>query len=157
MSLPMPLLTNILLGAAPPEKAGSAASLSETGGEFGIALGVASLGTLGTVVYRHELAANLPTDVPSAVADAARDSITAATTAAQGLPGGAAADLMDVAGTAFASGLSVVAIVGTVLFTAMAVATAVVLREPAAAGGEPAPQPAPERAGETAAPEPELV
>ena len=65
MSLPMPLLTNIILGAAPPEKAGSAASLSETGGEFGIAVGVASLGTLGTVVYRHQLAGNLPGDVPA--------------------------------------------------------------------------------------------
>jgi DHA2 family multidrug resistance protein-like MFS transporter len=162
MSLPMPLLTNIILGAAPPEKAGSAASLSETGGEFGIAVGVASLGTLGTVVYRQELDGTLPAGVPAAVGDTARDSITAATTAAQSLPGPAAADLLDAAGTAFAAGLSVVAIVGAVLFTAMAVATAVVLRDADGAtgetGGATAGAPEPRQAPEPLpAPEPELV
>jgi DHA2 family multidrug resistance protein-like MFS transporter len=138
ISLPMPLCTNYVLGAAPPEKAGSAASLSETGGEFGIAVGVATLGTLGTVVYRHALADTLPAGVPSGVAETARDSVTAATTVAGQLPGSLGTQLVDAANAAFASGLSVVGGVGAVLFVALAAATVAVLRDaPAEAPAEP--------------------
>ncbi|GAA3672594.1 MFS transporter [Lentzea roselyniae] len=43
----MALSTDLIVGAAPEEKAGSAAALSETGTEFGLALGVAVIGTVG--------------------------------------------------------------------------------------------------------------
>jgi DHA2 family multidrug resistance protein-like MFS transporter len=43
----MALSTDLIVGAAPEEKAGSAAALSETGMEFGLALGVAVIGTVG--------------------------------------------------------------------------------------------------------------
>lgn len=45
----MALVTDLVVGAAPAEKAGSAAAVSETGMEFGLALGVAVIGTLGAV------------------------------------------------------------------------------------------------------------
>jgi DHA2 family multidrug resistance protein-like MFS transporter len=118
-----------VLGAAPPEKAGSAASLSETGAEFGIAAGVATLGTLGTFIYRHGLADSLPAGVPAGVADAARDSISAAAVAAGQLPGPLGGRLMDAANGAFASGLSTVAVVGAVAFAGLALAALFVLRE----------------------------
>ncbi|ANZ38682.1 hypothetical protein BBK82_24070 [Lentzea guizhouensis] len=41
----MALSTDLVVGAAPREKAGAAAALSETGTEFGLALGVAVIGT----------------------------------------------------------------------------------------------------------------
>lgn len=44
--------TGLIVGAAPPEQAGSASAISETSAEFGGALGVALLGSLGTLVYR---------------------------------------------------------------------------------------------------------
>lgn len=44
--------TGLIVGTAPPERAGSASAISETSAEFGGALGVAVLGSLGTVVYR---------------------------------------------------------------------------------------------------------
>lgn len=50
------LLTQIVMTASPPAKAGSAAALSETSGELGMALGVALLGALATMVYRAEIA-----------------------------------------------------------------------------------------------------
>lgn len=53
IGLPMALAMNLLMGSAPPEKAGSVASISETGSEGGIALGVAVLGSLGAAVARH--------------------------------------------------------------------------------------------------------
>lgn len=53
LGLPMALIMNLVIGSAPPEQAGSVASIAETGGEAGIALGVAMLGSLGAVVARH--------------------------------------------------------------------------------------------------------
>jgi DHA2 family multidrug resistance protein-like MFS transporter len=44
--------TGLIVGTAPPERAGSASAISETSAEFGGALGVAVLGSLGTLVYR---------------------------------------------------------------------------------------------------------
>ncbi|ONI78593.1 MFS transporter [Actinosynnema sp. ALI-1.44] len=46
----MALGTDLVIGTAPPEKAGSAAAMSETAMEFGIALGVGVLGVVGTAV-----------------------------------------------------------------------------------------------------------
>lgn len=46
--------TDIVVGAAPASKSGSAASLSETVQELGIAIGVALLGSLTTAVYRAQ-------------------------------------------------------------------------------------------------------
>ena len=43
--------TNLVVGSAPPEEAGSAAALAQASNEFGYALGIALLGS-GTIVYR---------------------------------------------------------------------------------------------------------
>jgi DHA2 family multidrug resistance protein-like MFS transporter len=134
----MALTMNLIMGATPPEKAGSAASLSETSGEFGVALGVAALGSLATVVYRSHLA--VPAGTPDAADHAARQGITGALTAAQHLSGSLGADLMDAARTAFTAGLTTVAGVGAVVFTALAVLAAVAFRHvPATGTQEPAP------------------
>ena len=49
------LAADIMVGAAPPERAGAAAGISETSSEFGGALGIAILGAIGTAVYRGEI------------------------------------------------------------------------------------------------------
>jgi DHA2 family multidrug resistance protein-like MFS transporter len=50
------LATDMIVGSAPPEHAGVASAISETGSEFGGALGIAILGSLGTAVYRGGMA-----------------------------------------------------------------------------------------------------
>src|SRR5262249_18392063 len=70
--------TDMMIGAAPPEQAGAAAALSETGSELGGALGIAILGSLGTAVYRRALDAQLPAGVPSPPAAAPREAPRAA-------------------------------------------------------------------------------
>ena len=127
IALPLPLTTNLMLTAAPAERAGSVASISETSAEFGIALGVATLGSLGTVVYRGQLA-DVVAGLPTGVADTARESLIAAVTAARELPGPLGADLVAGARTAFTTGLNVVAFVGAVVFACLAIVTAVALR-----------------------------
>src|SRR5215470_5305291 len=77
----MALTMNLLLGSAPPEKAGSAASISETSGEFGVAVGVAVLGSLAAVAYRAHL--TIPSATPAGADNAARQGVTQAIIAAQ--------------------------------------------------------------------------
>ena len=48
------LATDVIVGAAPPERAGAASAISETGSELGGALGIALLGSLATAVYGSE-------------------------------------------------------------------------------------------------------
>jgi DHA2 family multidrug resistance protein-like MFS transporter len=143
ISVPMALVMNLVLGAAPPEKAGSAAAIMETSGEFGIAVGVATLGSLGTFIYRNELSDS----VPAETAGVARESIAAAVAAAQQLPGGLGIELLDGARTAFTTGYNVVAVVGAVLFVGLAVLAGRAFRH---TGDEPAQAPADETERELA-------
>ena len=122
MSLPMALTANIIMGATPPEKAGSAAAVMETSGEFGIAVGVATLGSLATFVYRGEVAGGLPTGLPGDVAAAMNESLAVAANATQ------RADLLDLARDAFTSGLNVVSGVGAAIFLTLAAVCLAVLR-----------------------------
>ncbi|GAA0971782.1 MFS transporter [Acrocarpospora macrocephala] len=119
--------TGLVVGSAPPRRAGSAASISETGNHLGIALGIAVMGSIGAAVYSARLA--VPAGVPSGVAEASRESITAAATAAAGLTGGLGPELLDAARRAFTAGLNVSAVVGAGLFIALAVLAAVGLRQ----------------------------
>jgi DHA2 family multidrug resistance protein-like MFS transporter len=115
---------SLILGAAPPERAGSASGVSETGNELGGALGIALLGSLGTAIYRDEMTAAVPSDVTPAAADAARDTLGGAASVAAQLPDG----VLDAANAAFASGMSTVAALAAVAMAGMALVTAIVLR-----------------------------
>ncbi|MGC7098356.1 MFS transporter [Amycolatopsis lurida] len=56
----MALSTDIVVSAAPPDRAGAASALSETSVEFGLAFGVAVLGSVGTFVQsRHDFTTGL--------------------------------------------------------------------------------------------------
>ncbi|HEX6470925.1 MAG TPA: MFS transporter [Streptosporangiaceae bacterium] len=120
--------TDLVVGSAPPEKAGSAAALNETAGEFGFAFGIAALGSIGAAVYRADFAGHAPAGVPGDAVRAGHDSLTGAVTAAGHLPADAAAALLDPARAAFTSGLHVVAGLSAVLLAAVAVTVAVALR-----------------------------
>jgi len=50
------LAADVAVGSAPPERAGAASGISETSSELGGALGIAVLGTIGTAVYRGDVA-----------------------------------------------------------------------------------------------------
>jgi MFS transporter, DHA2 family, multidrug resistance protein len=120
--------TDLVVGSAPPEKAGSAAALNETAGEFGFAFGIAPLGSLGTAVYRAQFADHAPSGVPADAVRTAHDSLTAAVAAAQHLPARAAGELLAPAQEAFTSGLHAIAAISAVLLAGVAVLIAVLLR-----------------------------
>ncbi|MBQ0988668.1 MFS transporter [Micromonospora sp. PSH03] len=126
--------TGMVVSSVAPEKAGSAASLSETSNVFGSTLGLALLGSVGAAVYRDRMADAPLTDVPPEVADVSRENVAAATAAADSLPGNLATALRDVAGEAFTTATNVVAGVEALLVIALIVLVAVTLRN------KPAPQ-----------------
>ncbi|MFF7855850.1 MFS transporter [Streptomyces sp. NPDC007904] len=114
------LLTDLALGTAPVEKAGAAASLLETGTEFGGALSMAVLGSVGTAVYRH--------DIPATAPAPARETLGGALAVAAELPGHAGDALAAAAREAFTHGMRGAALAGAVLLIAAAVLAAVGLR-----------------------------
>lgn len=121
--------TDLIVGSAPPEKAGSASSMSETSTELGVALGVAVLGSVGTVVYRGEMAAAVPAGVPGATADAARETITGAVAAAEELPGQLSAPLLAAAREAFTTGFNITGAIGAVIGLLLAVLCVTLIRQ----------------------------
>jgi len=107
------LITELVVGAAPAEKAGAASGISETAAELGAALGIAVLGSVAMAIYR----AGLPADAPQT----ARDTLGGAV--AVGGP-----ELADAARTAFVTGLTVTSAIAAVLGLALAITAAVALR-----------------------------
>jgi DHA2 family multidrug resistance protein-like MFS transporter len=122
------LATDLVVGTAPPERAGAAAALSETSSELGGAVGIAILGTIGTALYRGQVADGIPPGVPPDTAEAARDTLGGAVAAAEQLPDPLAGELLDVAREAFTQGLQVAALSSAVIAAATAVMGAVLLR-----------------------------
>jgi len=80
------LATDLIVGSVPPERAGAAAGISETGTEFGGALGIAILGSIGSAVYRRSMSESMPATLPSEVAESARNTLAGAIEAAQQFP-----------------------------------------------------------------------
>lgn len=107
---PLPSLSSeIVIGSSPPEKAGSAASMLQTSGEFAFALGIAVLGSIGTVVYRDHVADSIPAALPESTAEASRDSLAGALAVAEGLPEQIGTTLLTGAREAFTEGVHAVA------------------------------------------------
>jgi DHA2 family multidrug resistance protein-like MFS transporter len=135
--------TDLIVGSAPPERAGAASGISETGAELGGALGIAILGSIGVAVYRGELATTLPAGVPGQAAAAARDTLGGAVAVAQQLPADAGTALMAAARAAFTMGLHVTATISAVIAVGIAVLATVLLRAVRASSQEaPAEPPA---------------
>ncbi|MGW0587708.1 MFS transporter [Streptosporangium sp. NPDC002607] len=120
--------TGMVVGSAPPEKAGSAASLSEAGNVLGSTFGLAMLGSVGALVYRRLMADSALEGIPAEAVDSAGENVATAIAVADRLPAGAGGDLLDAAGEAFTGAMNVAAGIGAVVFAALAVLLATALR-----------------------------
>jgi DHA2 family multidrug resistance protein-like MFS transporter len=131
---------DIVIGSAPPERAGAASALSETSSELSGALGIAVFGSLATGLYRASMAGKLPADLPvDAVAGAS--TLGGALTVAEGLPAPLAEALRSAARAAFVDGLQAAAVLGTVIMVASALLTWRMLHTPKTPMGVSAAQP----------------
>jgi MFS transporter, DHA2 family, multidrug resistance protein len=145
-SAPMTTLaTDLMVGTAPPERAGAASGISETSSEFGGALGIAVLGSIGAAVYRGQMTEAVPAAAPSQAA-AARDTLGGAVAAANQLPDQLGAALLDAAREAFTQGLRLTFAISAAIAVGIAVLVAALLRH-VGAGSEPSWQPDPSPGG----------
>ncbi|KDN80875.1 MFS transporter [Kitasatospora cheerisanensis] len=120
------LSSDLVLGAAPADKAGAASAVSETAYELGAALGIALVGSIVTALYAGSL--SVPAGTDPALAGQAGDSLGGAVEAAASLPGNLADQLLSSASTAFVHGINVAAWVSTALLLTAAALTHRLLR-----------------------------
>lgn len=115
--------TGLIVGSAPPERAGSASAISETSAEFGGALGVAVMGSLATFIYRAMMAKVDLSTLPADAATAARGSLGAAVEEARKRDL-AEAPWLNMAREAFADGFALCCILAALLLLVLAFAAA---------------------------------
>lgn len=118
--------TDLVVGSAPPNKAGSASAMSETVQELGLAIGVAVLGSLANAVYRTEMTAS----TEASPAPHAR-SLSDAVSLADELP----STVLEAARQAQTSGMSTTASITAAAILALAALSAVMLRAVTTTGG----------------------
>ncbi|GAA5185412.1 MFS transporter [Rugosimonospora acidiphila] len=99
--------TGLVVGSVPPQRAGSAAAMSETGNYFGGSLGFALLGVLAAVVYRSRMGGT-------------SDSLAGALAASRHLPASQGAELLHAARGAFTASLHVTGVVAATIFVGLA-------------------------------------
>lgn len=135
---PMVTLANgIVVGSVRPERAGAAAALSETSSELGFSLGIAALGSLGTLVYRLSVSTALPTGLPADSAGPISDTIATAQAALAGLDPALAGPVQLAVGQAYTQAMHMVALTCAFLLVLVAGMVALWLRHlPPLGGGQ---------------------
>ncbi|MFC9894914.1 MFS transporter [Nocardia sp. NPDC127579] len=103
------ITTEIIVGSAPPEQAGAASGVSETGAELGGALGISILGSISIAIYRGDLSTGLPADLPADAAGPVRDTLGAAVDVAATLPAALGESVLHAARDAFLHGVHLTA------------------------------------------------
>lgn len=107
--------TELIISSAPPEKAGAASALAETGAEFGGAVGIAVFGSIGVAIYRDRMESLLNPAWPSEIQHAAQDTLGGALASAVQLPAIEQISLLQAARHAFMEGMQLTSIAGAVL------------------------------------------
>jgi DHA2 family multidrug resistance protein-like MFS transporter len=118
---PLFTLTNdIIIGSAPPERAGAASGISETCAEFGGALGIAIFGSIGVAIYRMAMNGALPPGLPAEATSAAISTLGGAVAVSRQVPAQIGASLVAAARGAFLQGLVLCAAISGVGSLALA-------------------------------------
>jgi MFS transporter, DHA2 family, multidrug resistance protein len=123
------LTTELIVGSAPPEQAGAASGISETGAELGGALGIAILGSVGVAIYRADLADRLPPDLPASAAIAARDTLGSAVAVAGQLPDHLATTVLVTARQALVHGMQLSSAIAAIVAVGLAVLALIALHD----------------------------
>jgi DHA2 family multidrug resistance protein-like MFS transporter len=128
MSPVFTLTTDLIVGTAPPERAGAASAISETSAELGGALGIALFGSIGVAIYRMAMADRIPELLAVDSAESARATLGGAMAAASELPGDQGAVLIDAGRAAFIDALQLCAAISVLGSVVLAVFVALTLR-----------------------------
>ncbi len=111
LALAMTPATDAIMGAVPKAKFGVGSAVNDTVREIGGAFGVAVLGSLFAASYSGAMDA-VTAGLPAQAADAARESLAAASVVAGAIGGEAGASLLATAQNAFVDALSMTSLIG---------------------------------------------
>jgi len=125
------ITTDLVMGAAPPERAGAASAISETSFELGGALGIAVLGSLFTYIYGRTMDRADLSGLSPEMAKIARDTLGGAVDVAYGLPADAAVSLLATSREAFVYAFEVASAVSALGALLAAPVALIVLRNAA--------------------------
>jgi DHA2 family multidrug resistance protein-like MFS transporter len=124
----------MIITAAPPERAGAASAISETSSEFSGALGIAVFGSIGTMLYRATLSTAIPDGLPAEAAAAALATLGGAVTVAHAVGGPAGDKLLGSSQAAFVDALQLTASIGAATVLAASIVSARTLRRTSLSG-----------------------
>ncbi|HEX2009393.1 MAG TPA: MFS transporter [Roseateles sp.] len=122
--------TELIITSAPPERAGAASAIAETSSEFCGALGIALFGSLGTLIYRHQLSRAWDSELPAE----ALATLGGALASARAMPPDQGQILLSQARAAFTDALQFTALGGALLVLAASLLAARLLKGGAARG-----------------------
>lgn len=115
--------TGLIVGTAPPERAGSASAISETSAEFGGALGVAMLGSIATLVYRMTMDGVDLSGLDATQAQAVSATLAGAVETANAMTGASSLVWLETAKAGFSLGFAVCCAIATVTLLLLAAIT----------------------------------
>lgn len=127
LGLAYTVANDVIVASVAPTRVGAAAAISETAYELGMALGIATLGSIVAGVYRG---VTIPAGLQGSVVEQAKQTLGGAHRAAATLPAGQADQLLSAARSAFSDGLAVAAGVGSALLLASAGVVWLLLKPP---------------------------
>ena len=110
--------TSLVVGGAPPEKAGQSSSMAQTANEAGAALGVAIMGSIGAAVYAARL--SVPAGLSDDVAARATENLASAVAEGTAQGGPLGGQLVAAARDAYAASLNVFGALGAGLLVVAA-------------------------------------
>ena len=122
------IAADLVMAAAPPERAGAASGLNETSSEFGGALGIALLGSIVTAVYRGGLNGTLPAGLDTDAAATALRGLGSATVLADAMPDGTGATLLEAARTAYTGAMQITSTLSAAAVLAAALTAVLMFR-----------------------------
>ncbi|KPH99405.1 MFS transporter [Streptomyces sp. NPDC086989] len=123
------LAAEIVVTSAPPEEAGSSVATSETFTEFGIAFGFATLGSIGSHIYRADMTKVSPDGVTGEALDSLRSTIGGAADVAAHQSQQIGGQIIEASREAFTHGLQVATLAGAGLMLLTALIAALLLRK----------------------------
>jgi MFS transporter, DHA2 family, multidrug resistance protein len=124
------IANEMMITSAPPQRAGAASALAETGSELGGALGIALCGSLGTAIYRAKLAATIPPQLSELDRAAAIATLAGALTNNAQLPAEVVEALILAARSAFVSAFQGTALLGAAIMALAALGCARLFTRP---------------------------
>jgi DHA2 family multidrug resistance protein-like MFS transporter len=130
----------MIITSAPPERAGAASALSETGAELSGAIGVAVLGSLGMLLYRTRLERSAPAGLEPDALFEAKSTLGAALDASASLPAQLGDALAETARAAFVDAMQFAAVAGAAILFVAGAAAARILGRPAEAAASARPE-----------------